>query len=257
LDSLLKVENIHKIYGNEEVLKGVSFAMYKGETKVIIGPSGTGKSTLLRCVNRLTEPDRGKVVLDGVTVVDKPGARPLKVDINKVRSQIGMVFQNFNLFKHLTVLNNVRIGLIQVKHMRKKEATEQALKEIEQVGLVDKINDYPAQLSGGQQQRVSIARALAMDPKLILFDEPTSALDPELIGEVLQVMIKLAQAGMTMLCVTHELGFARSVADEIIFLDKGKILAQAPPAELFSNSQHERINAFLRKISELYGGHQR
>jgi polar amino acid transport system ATP-binding protein len=229
--------------------------MFKGETKVIIGPSGTGKSTLLRCVNRLTEPDRGKVVLDGVTVLDKSGVQPLKVDINKIRSQIGMVFQNFNLFKHLTVLDNVRIGLIQVKHMRKKEATEQAFKEIEQVGLLDKINDYPAQLSGGQQQRVSIARALAMDPKLILFDEPTSALDPELIGEVLQVMIKLAQAGMTMLCVTHELGFARSVADEIIFLDKGKILAQAPPAELFSNNQHERINTFLRKISELYGEH--
>ena len=255
MDSLLKVENIHKIYGDEEVLKGVSFKMAKGETKVIIGPSGTGKSTLLRCVNRLTEPDEGKVVLDGDTVVDKPGGQALNVDINKVRSQIGMVFQNFNLFKHLTVLDNVRIGLIQVKHMKKKEATEKALKEIEQVGLVDKVNDYPAQLSGGQQQRVSIARALAMDPKLILFDEPTSALDPELIGEVLQVMIKLAKAGMTMLCVTHELGFARNVADEIIFLDNGRILAQETPAELFNNSRHERINTFLLKISELYGGH--
>jgi polar amino acid transport system ATP-binding protein len=251
----LKVENIHKTYGNEEVLKGVSFEMLKGETKVIIGSSGTGKSTLLRCVNRLTESDQGKVVLDGVTVLDKSGDRPEPVDINKVRSQIGMVFQDFNLFKHLSVLDNVRIGLIQVKHMNKKEATEKALKEVEQVGLLDKVKEYPAQLSGGQQQRVSIARALAMDPKLMLFDEPTSALDPELIGEVLQVMIKLARDGMTMLCVTHELGFARSVADEIIFLDEGRILAQAPPAELFSSSQHERVNTFLQKISELYGGH--
>lgn len=247
----MTVEQIHKTYGEVDVLQGVSFEMQKGETKVIIGPSGTGKSTLLRCVNRLTEPEKGKVVLDGVTVLDTFLQSPLKVDINKVRSGVGMVFQNFNLFRHLNVLDNVRIGLVRVKKMNKKQATEKALQEIAQVGLSDKINDYPAQLSGGQQQRVSIARALAMDPKLILFDEPTSALDPELISEVLQVMIKLARNGMTMLCVTHELGFAKSVADEIIFLDKGKILVQESPADLFKNNQNPRIKTFLQKISEL------
>ena len=255
MDTLLTVEQIHKTYGEVDVLKGVSFEMKKGETKVIIGPSGTGKSTLLRCVNRLTEPEKGRVVLDGVTVLDTFLQPPPKVDINKVRSGVGMVFQNFNLFRHLNVLDNVRIGLVRVKKMNKKQATEKALQEIDQVGLSDKINDYPAQLSGGQQQRVSIARALAMDPKLILFDEPTSALDPELISEVLQVMIKLARKGLTMLCVTHELGFARKVADEIIFLDKGKILAQESPAQLFKNNQHPRIQSFLRKISELEENH--
>jgi polar amino acid transport system ATP-binding protein len=253
---LLKVENIRKIYGQHTVLDDISFNMDRGETKVIIGPSGTGKSTLLRCVNRLSEPDRGRVILDGVTVLDKTTDKPDKVDLNKIRSRIGMVFQNFNLFAHLSVLGNVTLGLIQVKHMKKKEALERAMQEIERVGLADKAGAYPAQLSGGQQQRVSIARALAMDPKLILFDEPTSALDPELIGEVLQVMINLAKGGMTMLCVTHELGFARSVADEIIFLDEGKILAQDSPANLFGNTSHERIKTFLQKISELYeGGH--
>lgn len=254
MDDLLKVEGIQKIYDGKPVLDGISFNMKKGETKVIIGPSGTGKSTLLRCVNRLSEPDAGSVVLDGVTVLDKSDEHPPKVDINKVRSQIGMVFQNFNLFSHLNVLGNVSIGLIEVKHMPKKEALERALQEIERVGLADKKDAYPAQLSGGQQQRVSIARALAMDPKLMLFDEPTSALDPELIGEVLRVMIQLAKEGMTMLCVTHELGFARSVADEIIFLDGGKILAQDAPDRLFSDHTHPRIKTFLRKISELYGG---
>ena len=253
MSTLLQVGDIHKIYDGKHVLDGVSFNMAKGETKVIIGPSGTGKSTLLRCINRLTEPDQGKVILDGVTVLDKTVSNPPKVDINNVRSQIGMVFQDFNLFTHLNVLANVSIGLIEVKHMSKKEAHDRALQEIERVGLIDKIDAFPAQLSGGQQQRVSIARALAMDPKLILFDEPTSALDPELIGEVLRVMVKLAKAGMTMLCVTHELGFARSVADEIIFLDKGKILAQDSPASLFSDQTHPRIATFLQKISELYG----
>ncbi len=254
MGALLTVEDIHKIYDQKHVLNGISFEMKRGETKVIIGPSGTGKSTLLRCVNRLSEPEQGRVVLDGVTVLDKSLDHPPKVDINHIRSQIGMVFQNFNLFSHLNVLGNVSLGLIEVKHMPKKAAHERALQEIERVGLMEKVNAYPAQLSGGQQQRVSIARALAMDPKLILFDEPTSALDPELIGEVLRVMIKLAQDGMTMLCVTHELGFARSVADEIIFLDNGKILAQDSPAELFSNRTHPRIRTFLKKISELYGG---
>lgn len=245
--ALLVVEDLHKRYGKEEVLKGVSFQLERGETKVIIGPSGTGKSTLLRCINRLTEPDRGKVWLDGVEVTSK------KADIHRIRAQIGFVFQDFNLFTHLTALDNVRLGLLRVKRMGKREATERAMRELERVGLADKANSYPAQLSGGQQQRVSIARALAMDPKLILFDEPTSALDPELIGEVLQVMVELAEAGMTMLVVTHEMGFARSVADEIIFMEKGVIVEQGPPEALFTNPKVPRTAEFLRKITEFYG----
>jgi len=244
---ILRVENIHKRYGPEEVLKGVSFTVNKAETKVIIGPSGTGKSTLLRCINRLTEPDKGRVWLDNVEVTSP------KVNINKVRAQIGFVFQNFNLFTHLTALDNVRLGPMRVLGLKKEEATELAMEELARVGLADKANAYPAQLSGGQQQRVSIARALAMNPKLILFDEPTSALDPELIGEVLQVMIKLAQEGMTMVVVTHEMGFARSVADEIIFMEKGVIVEQGPPEQLFNSPRHPRTAEFLRKITELYG----
>jgi polar amino acid transport system ATP-binding protein len=247
MKEVLKIEDIHKSYGKEEVLKGVSFDMKKGETKVIIGPSGTGKSTLLRCINRLTQPDKGRVWLDGVEVTDP------KVNINKIRSQIGMVFQDFNLFSHLTALDNVRIGLTKVKGMKKPEATKKAMEELRRVGLADKANSYPAELSGGQQQRVSIARALAMDPKLILFDEPTSALDPELIGEVLEVMIELAKSGMTMLVVSHEMGFARAVANEIIFLEGGVILEQGPPQQLFSSPKHKRTKEFLHKITELYG----
>ena len=244
---ILKVEDLHKRYGAEEVLKGVSFTVGKAETKVIIGPSGTGKSTLLRCINRLTEPDRGRVWLDGVEVTSP------KVNINRIRAQIGFVFQNFNLFTHLTALENVRLGPMKVKGMGKEEATKLAREELARVGLADKADAYPAELSGGQQQRGSIARALAMNPKLILFDEPTSALDPELIGEVLQVMIKLAQEGMTMVVVTHEMGFARSVADEIIFMEKGVIVEQGPPDKLFSSPEHPRTAEFLRKITELYG----
>jgi polar amino acid transport system ATP-binding protein len=244
---LLVVEGICKRYGAEEVLCGVSFSLEKGETKVIIGPSGTGKSTLLRCINRLTEPDRGRVWLEGVEVTS-PHA-----NINEIRSQIGFVFQDFNLFTHLTALDNVRLGLLKVKKMGRKEATERAQAELARVGLAGKADAYPAQLSGGQQQRVSIARALAMDPKLILFDEPTSALDPELIGEVLGVMVKLAHEGMTMLVVTHEMGFARSVADEIVFMERGVIVEQGPPEKLFRAPEHPRTAEFLRKISELYG----
>ena len=248
MDALLVVEDIHKRYGKEEVLKGVSFQLRKGETKVIIGPSGTGKSTLLRCINRLTEPDRGRVWLEGVEVTSR------KVDINRIRAQIGFVFQDFNLFTHLTALGNVRLGPMRVLGMRKEEATKLAQEELARVGLADKADAFPAQLSGGQQQRVSIARALAMNPKLILFDEPTSALDPELIGEVLEVMIQLAKDGMTMIVVTHEMGFARSVADEIIFMEKGVIVEQGPPAQLFSAPKHPRTAEFLSKITELYGG---
>ncbi len=245
--ALLVVEDLHKRYGKEEVLRGVSFVLERGETKVIIGPSGTGKSTLLRCINRLTEPDRGRIWLNGVEVTSP------RTNIYKIRAQIGFVFQDFNLFTHLTALDNVRLGLIRVKGMGKREATERAMRELERVGLGDKADAYPAQLSGGQQQRVSIARALAMDPKLILFDEPTSALDPELIGEVLQVMIELAEGGMTMLVVTHEMGFARSVADEIIFMEKGVIVEQGPPEVLFTNPRVPRTAEFLRKITEFYG----
>ena len=247
--ALLVVEDLHKRYGKEEVLRGVSLELEKGETKVIIGPSGTGKSTLLRCINRLTEPDRGRIWLDGVEVTS-PGT-----NIYKIRAQIGFVFQDFNLFTHLTALDNVALGLIRVRRMPKKEAKERALKELARVGLADKADAYPAQLSGGQNQRVSIARALAMDPKLILFDEPTSALDPELIGEVLEVMIELAEGGMTMLVVTHEMGFARAVADEIIFMEHGVIVEQGPPEVLFTSPKVPRTAEFLRKITEFYGEH--
>lgn len=244
---LLKVENLYKSYGKEDVLKGVSFELKKGETKVIIGPSGTGKSTLLRCINGLTRPDKGHVWLDGIEVTNS------KVNMDNIRQNIGMVFQNFNLFTHLTVLDNVRIGLIKVKRFSKKIATEIAMAMLRRVGLTEKAHYYPAQLSGGQQQRVSIARALAMDPKLMLFDEPTSALDPELIGEVLQVMRDLAEGGMTMLVVSHEMGFARSVCDEIIFLERGVIVEQGSPEVLFTTPQNPRTKEFLYKISELYG----
>jgi polar amino acid transport system ATP-binding protein len=244
---ILKVEGLHKRYGTEEVLKGVSFDVRRGETKVIIGPSGTGKSTLLRCINRLTPPDKGRVWLDGVEVTHP------KTNINKVRAAIGFVFQDFNLFTHLTALDNVRLGLLKVKGLDKQKATEIALEELRRVGLADKAKSYPAELSGGQQQRVSIARALAMGPKVILFDEPTSALDPELIGEVLEVMISLAREGMTMVVVSHEMGFARSVADEIIFMEGGVIVEQGPPQQLFTNPKHPRTGEFLHKITELYG----
>ena len=244
---LLKVEDIRKAFGSLQVLDGVSFEMDKGETKVIIGPSGTGKSTLLRCINLLTKPDSGTVWLDGVEATDP------KTNINHLRSSIGMVFQNFNLVTHLKVLDNVRIGPMRVKRIDKKRATDFALEKLARVGLADKVNSYPAELSGGQQQRVSIARALAMEPKLILFDEPTSALDPELIGEVLTVMEDLAQSGMSLVVVTHEIGFAHSVADEIIFLEGGKILEQSAPEKMIKEPKHERTRAFLQKIAHLYG----
>ena len=247
----LKVANIHKAYGIEEVLKGISFEVKKGETKVIIGPSGTGKSTLLRCVNRLTIPDAGRIWLDGVEITHP------QTDINKVRQSIGMVFQDFNLFSHLSALDNVRIGLIKVGKMEKREATEEAMRQLARVGLEDKAASYPAELSGGQQQRVSIARALAMKPRLMLFDEPTSALDPELIGEVLEVMRDLAESGMTMVVVSHEMGFARSVCNEIIFIENGVIVEQGPPEVMFENPQHQRTKEFLCKISELYGKSER
>jgi len=246
-ETVLRVEGVHKTYGDNHVLRGVSLQMRRGETKVIIGPSGTGKSTLLRCINQLTIPDEGHVWLG-----DREITHP-KEDINRARAQIGFVFQSFNLFTHLTALKNVRIAPMKVNGMGKVEATKLAMTELERVGLADKADAYPAELSGGQQQRVSIARALAMSPQLILFDEPTSALDPELIGEVLSVMVSLAKEGMTMLVVSHEMGFARAVADEIIFMEGGGILEQGPPEQLFRNPQHARTGEFLNKITELYG----
>lgn len=240
--TILKVENLYKSYGKTEVIKGVSFEVKKGEAKVIIGPSGTGKSTLLRCINQLDRIDEGQIWLEDIEIT-----RP-HVDINQIRASIGFVFQNFSLFTHLTALDNVRIGLMRVKEMKEKEATKIAVGELKRVGLGDKMHHYPAQLSGGQQQRVSIARALVMNPKLILFDEPTSALDPELIGEVLEVMINLAKEGVTMIVVTHEIGFARSVANDIIFMDGGIILEEGPPGEILNNPKHKRTANFFSKI---------
>ncbi len=244
---VLRVEDIHKSYGSNEILKGVSFEIKKGETTVIIGSSGSGKSTLLRCINQLTVPDKGRIWLEGEEVTHH------MKEISHFRQKIGMVFQDFNLFDHLCAVKNVEIGLIKVKKMNKKEAREIAMEELRRVGLEKQADLYPAQLSGGQKQRVSIARALAMNPKVMLFDEPTSALDPELIGEVLEVMKNLALAGMTMVVVTHEMGFARSVANEIIFIECGKILDQGTPHKLFTNPDHERTRQFICKIDELYG----
>lgn len=244
---ILKVEEIYKRYGKEEVLRGISFEVRKGETKVIIGPSGSGKSTLLRCINQLTIPDKGQVWLEGEEVTHT------KKSINQFRQKMGMVFQDFNLFDHINALGNVEIGLIRVKGMDKNGAREKAMEELKQVGLEKQAYLYPAQLSGGQKQRVSIARALAMNPSVMLFDEPTSALDPELIGEVLEAIKKLAINGMTMVVVTHEMGFARSVANEVIFIESGRIIDQGSPYKLFTNPEHERTKKFLYKITELYG----
>ncbi|HKL13905.1 MAG TPA: amino acid ABC transporter ATP-binding protein [Halanaerobiales bacterium] len=243
--TILKIEDLHKSFGDNEVLKGVSLELKQGENKVIIGPSGTGKSTLLNNVNRLVPPDQGKIYLDGELITPD--------NINEMRQEIGFVFQDFGLFNHLTALGNVRVGLIKVKKMNKEDATELAMEELRRVGLEENADQYPAELSGGQKQRVGIARALAMQPKLILFDEPTSALDPELIGEVLNVMKDLAQEGMTMLVVTHEMGFARTVSDEIIFMEHGNIVEQGPPNQLFNNPEVERTREFLFKLTELYG----
>ncbi len=238
---VLRVRDIHKTYGDTEVIRGVSFDLERGASKVIIGPSGTGKSTLLRCINLLSPPDAGTIEIDGETV--------RAADINRIRARIGFVFQEFNLFTHLRVLDNVRLGPRRVLGRPKDEATRRAREELERVGLADKMDAYPAELSGGQKQRASIARALAMDPALMLFDEPTSALDPELTGEVVQVMKNLADAGMTMLVVSHEMGFARAAADEIIFMEGGVIVEQGPPSVLFESPRHQRTSDFLRLIA--------
>ncbi|MDX9955520.1 MAG: amino acid ABC transporter ATP-binding protein [Anaerolineae bacterium] len=249
-DVIIRIEDLHKAYGHTQVLKGVSLEIREGEVLVVIGPSGTGKSTMLRCINLLTRPDKGHIWV-GNDEITAPHA-----DVNRIRERVGMVFQDFNLFNHLNALNNVTIALTKVKKMSKAEAEKMARFELERVGLSDKADLYPAQLSGGQKQRVAIARALAMEPEVMLFDEPTSALDPELIGEVLEVMQKLALEGMTMIVVTHEMGFAREVSTRMIFMEGGVIAEQGPTRQIFDNPQHPRTREFLGKITELYGHSQ-
>ena len=240
--TMIRVRGLHKSFGNLHVLRGVDLDVDKGDVQCIIGPSGSGKSTFLRCTNLLIWPDQGDIHLEEVKI-NSPDIRP-----EWVRQQIGMVFQSFNLFTHLTAIRNVMLGLVRVKHVAPDEARKKAAVELQRVGLGDKLEAYPAQLSGGQQQRVAIARALAMDPKVMLFDEPTSALDPEFIHEVLDVMGRLANEGMTMLVVTHEMGFAKEVADSIVFFDHGQILEKGSPEEIFDRPGHERTKAFVSKI---------
>lgn len=239
---MITVKDLHKKFGDLHVLKGVNNHIEQGEVVVVIGPSGSGKSTFLRCLNLLEEPTSGEVWIDGVQV-NRPG-----VDINKVREEVGMVFQHFNLFPHMSVLENITLAPMKVRKWEQAKAEEYAYELLEKVGLRDKAKAYPDQLSGGQKQRVAIARALAMKPKIMLFDEPTSALDPEMIGEVLDVMKKLAREGMTMVVVTHEMGFAREVGDRVLFMDDGLIVEENVPAELFANPQNERTKSFLSKI---------
>jgi polar amino acid transport system ATP-binding protein len=245
--SLLRVEDVDKSYGDEEVLKGVGFEMARGDVDVLMGPSGSGKSTMLRCINRLTEIDDGEIWLDD-TLVTGPDT-----DVNQLRQDVGMVFQGFNLFAHLTALENITLGLKRVRGMAAEEARQRGADHLAQVGLAKQADSYPAELSGGQQQRVGIARALAMEPKLMLFDEPTSALDPELVGEVVDVMRDLAEGGTTMLVVSHEMGFARSAADNIVFLDDGRIVESGSPEQLFERPEHERTKTFL---TGLRAGHE-
>ena len=239
---MIKIKDLKKKYGELEVLKGISTEIKEGEVISVIGPSGSGKSTFLRCINRLEEPTSGEIWVNGKNITENG------VDINKVREEIGMVFQHFNLYPHKTVVENITLGPIRLKKISKAEAEKLALELLEKVGLSDKKDVYPNKLSGGQKQRVAIARALAMNPKIILFDEPTSALDPEMIGEVLEVMKELANAGMTMIVVTHEMGFARNVANRVFFMDEGYILEDAKPQDLFDNPKSERARIFLDKV---------
>jgi polar amino acid transport system ATP-binding protein len=242
-DAFLRVSEVSKWYGDEQVLDKVSFEMDRGDVTVLIGPSGSGKSTLLRCVNRLAEAQEGSITLDGEEVLSP------EQNVDDLRREVGMVFQSFNLFAHLTATGNVALGPRRVLGLSADEAHDRAAAQLERVGLGDQLDSYPAELSGGQQQRVGIARALAMEPKLMLFDEPTSALDPELIGEVLEVMRALVDEGMTMLVVTHEMSFARAVADEVVFLDDGRVVERGPPEQLFERPEKERTDRFLDRIA--------
>lgn len=239
---MIKVNQLHKSFGKNHVLNDVNIHIAKGEVVVVIGPSGSGKSTFLRCLNLLEVPSSGEVIFEGVNITDK------KTDINILRQKMGMVFQQFNLFPHLTVLNNITMAPRKLKGMNQQDADKLAMNLLKTVGLEDKANSYPAQLSGGQKQRIAIARALAMQPDVLLFDEPTSALDPEMVGEVLDVMKRLAAEGMTMVVVTHEMGFAREVGSRLIFMDKGTIAEEGVPAEVFAEPKHPRTREFLSKV---------
>ncbi|MDK2824247.1 MAG: glutamine transport system ATP-binding protein [Clostridia bacterium] len=239
---MIVVNNLVKNFGSLQVLKGITIRIKPQEVVCVIGPSGSGKSTFLRCLNLLETPTSGEIIIDGIKITDP------KNDINKVREEVGMVFQRFNLFPHMTALQNITLSPMKVRGLDKKEAEERAHHLLKKVGLTDKAHVYPDSLSGGQQQRVAIARALAMHPKIMLFDEPTSALDPEMVGEVLAVMKDLAREGMTMVVVTHEMGFAREVGDRVLFMDEGVIIEEGTPDEIFNNAQNERTKAFLSKI---------
>ena len=237
---MIDVKGLKKNYGGLQVLKGVDLTIDKGDCVVLVGPSGCGKSTFLRCLNRLEEPDDGKVIFNGKAVTDH--------DIDHVRQKMGMVFQHFNLFPHLTVKKNITLAPVKLGLMKQAEADAKAMELLERIGLADKADTYPNMLSGGQKQRIAIVRALAMNPDVLLFDEPTSALDPEMVGEVLELMKELARSGMTMVCVTHEMGFAREVASRVIFIDEGVVKVDKPPKEFFANPENERLKAFLSKV---------
>lgn len=239
---MIKVNNLVKSFGDVKVLQGINENIKKGEVVVVIGPSGSGKSTFLRCLNLLEKPTSGDIYVEGECITDK------KANVNAIRKKMGMVFQQFNLFPHLTILENITIAQKLVNKTNKKDAIEKAEMLLNKVGLLDKRDAYPAQLSGGQKQRVAIARALAMDPEIMLFDEPTSALDPEMVGEVLDVMKGLAKHGMTMVCVTHEMGFAKEVGTRVLFMDEGVIMEQGTPEQIFENPQNERTKSFLSKV---------
>ncbi len=241
-DAIIKVEDLHKSFGKIQVLKGITTELQRGSVTVIIGPSGSGKSTFLRCLNLLEEPTGGKIFINGEDITDK------KANVDLIRRRIGMVFQHFNLFPHKTILENMTLAPIKLLKKTKENAEKEAMALLERVGLADRANDYPSQLSGGQKQRIAIVRALCMDPEVMLFDEPTSALDPEMVGEVLDVMKELAESGMTMVVVTHEMSFAKEVGDRVIFIDEGKIMEDAPPEEFFTNPKSERLCEFLSKV---------
>ena len=241
-DVLIKVNNLQKSFGDVQVLKGINAEIHKGDVMVVIGASGSGKSTFLRCLNRLEEPTGGTILFEGTDITDP------KVNINLHRQKMGMVFQQFNLFLHMTVLKNMTLGPIKLLKLDKNEAEKRAMELLERVGLADRAGSYPSQLSGGQKQRIAIVRALCMNPDVMLFDEPTSALDPEMVGEVLDVMKQLAKDGMTMVVVTHEMGFAREVGTDVVFVDDGVILEQGPPQEFFGNPKNQRLKDFLSKV---------
>lgn len=239
---MIEVKNLQKSFKGVEVLKGINETIEKGEKVVIVGPSGSGKSTFLRCLNRLEEPTGGEIWFEGTNICDK------KCDINRLRRKMGMVFQQFNLFAHLSVRENITLAPVRLKMMTQEEADKRAVGLLERIGLADKADAYPSQLSGGQQQRIAIVRALAMNPDVMLFDEPTSALDPEMVGEVLELMRQLAREGMTMVVVTHEMGFAREVATRVLFMDEGRIVEQAPPETFFTHPENPRLQDFLSKV---------